>query len=239
MKSHQKESIALSPNISSLEDEIKSSLFLICKKKMNQMFYTLHSWVQNGILSFGTTTWSTYASEPQQRVQDFCLSLSDLSELWRALNVPSRAGHVKYRRAVRDRRIQNHEISLHAAGMLILFRILSPHNPRFFFHHLVPHIYTLKITKHCFETRDTLEKVICLCILQAFFLLLSQFYMNLNYWLTVGSFLQAITFMWNDLRIPRWPQFFQQRLFPFEAKKKLCLSDTSLVACVTWTTQLK
>ena len=33
----------------------------------------------------------TYASEPQLRVRDFCVSLSDLSELRRALNFPSRA----------------------------------------------------------------------------------------------------------------------------------------------------
>ena len=37
----------------------------------------------------------TYASEPQQRVWDFCFSLSDLSELRQALNFPSRARHLK------------------------------------------------------------------------------------------------------------------------------------------------
>ena len=36
----------------------------------------------------------TYASEPQRRVRDFCVSLSDLSELRRALNFPSRAGNL-------------------------------------------------------------------------------------------------------------------------------------------------
>ena len=37
---------------------------------------------------------STYASEPQRRVRDFCSSLSELSELWRALNFPSRASRL-------------------------------------------------------------------------------------------------------------------------------------------------
>ena len=44
MKSHEKESIhpiALSPNISSLEDEPKSPSILICKEKKNQIFYLL------------------------------------------------------------------------------------------------------------------------------------------------------------------------------------------------------
>ena len=36
----------------------------------------------------------TYASEPQRRVRDFCVSLSDLSELRQALNFPSRAGNL-------------------------------------------------------------------------------------------------------------------------------------------------
>ena len=36
----------------------------------------------------------TYASEPQQRVWDFCFSLLDLSELRRALNFLSQAGHL-------------------------------------------------------------------------------------------------------------------------------------------------
>ena len=37
---------------------------------------------------------ATYASEPQRRVLDFCVSFSDLSELRRALNFPSRAGNL-------------------------------------------------------------------------------------------------------------------------------------------------
>ena len=36
----------------------------------------------------------TYASEPQRRVWDFCISLPDLSEVRRALNFPSRAGNL-------------------------------------------------------------------------------------------------------------------------------------------------
>ena len=35
-----------------------------------------------------------------------------------------------------------------------------------------------------------------------------------DYQLNIGSFLPAITFMWSDRQIPRWPQFFQQPLFP-------------------------
>ena len=37
---------------------------------------------------------STYASEPQRSVLDFCVSLSDLLELRRALNFPSQAGNL-------------------------------------------------------------------------------------------------------------------------------------------------
>ena len=44
MKSHEKESIhliALSPNISSLENETKSPSIFICNEKKNQIFYML------------------------------------------------------------------------------------------------------------------------------------------------------------------------------------------------------
>ena len=44
MKGHEKESIhpiALSPNISSLEDETKFPSILICNEKKNQIFYML------------------------------------------------------------------------------------------------------------------------------------------------------------------------------------------------------
>ena len=44
MKSHEKESIhpiALSPNISSLENETKSPLIFICNEKKKQIFYML------------------------------------------------------------------------------------------------------------------------------------------------------------------------------------------------------
>ena len=62
---------------------------------------------------------------------------------------------------------------------------------------------TLKILEHCSGTKDTLKKVIYLCILQGLFLLLCNFHMNLNiqthdltdYQLTVGSFLWVLTFM--------------------------------------------
>ena len=59
----------------------------------------------------------TYASKPQRRVRDFCWSLSDLSEFRRALNFPSRAGHLFIQTG---RRVRNHENSLDAAGRLIL-----------------------------------------------------------------------------------------------------------------------
>ena len=36
----------------------------------------------------------------------------------------------------------------------------------------------------------------------------------IDYQLTIGSFLTAITFMWSDRQIPGWPQFFQQQIFP-------------------------
>ena len=53
-----------------------------------------------------------------------------------------------------------------------------------FFHHLVqqvcPCIWQFEIPMHCFGTRDTLKKLICLSILKAFFLLLCHFHMNLK-----------------------------------------------------------
>ena len=39
---------------------------------------------------------------------------------------------------------------------------------------------TLKIPEHRFGTGDALKKMICLCILQAHFLFLCRFHMNLN-----------------------------------------------------------
>ena len=96
----------------------------------------------------------TIASEPHQRVWDFCFSLLDLSELKQALKS---------------------------------FLGILPLNPCFFFHHLVPHIcpsiwhvIALKTTEHCFGTRDTLKKMICLSISLECFLLLCHFHMNLN-----------------------------------------------------------
>ena len=58
------------------------------------------------------------ANEPQLRVRDFCLSLSDLSELRRALNFPRRACQLEKRTG---RRIRNDENSLHAAGICSSF----------------------------------------------------------------------------------------------------------------------
>ena len=64
--------------------------------------------------------------------------------------------------------------------------------------------------------------MICLSILQALFSCYAIFtwiwayktHDLTNYQLTVGSFLPAITFMWSDWKIPGWPQFFQQQVFP-------------------------
>ena len=47
-------------------------------------------------------------------------------------------------------------------------------------HKFVQVFDTLKIPVHCFGTQDTLKKVICPSILQALFLLLCHFHMNLN-----------------------------------------------------------
>ena len=78
---------------------------------------------------------------------------------------------------------------------------ILPLNPRFFFHHLVPHV--CPSIWHIENSRASLwnqrkRKVICLSISQALFLLLYHFHMNMNiyethdltdYQLTVGSFL--------------------------------------------------
>ena len=56
------------------------------------------------------------------------------------------------------------------------------------FHMFVQAFDTLKIQEHCFGTRDSLKKVICMSILQALFLLLCQLHINLhirtNHWLS-------------------------------------------------------
>ena len=48
-------------------------------------------WMPSVSSSNPLLTAGTYASEPQWRVLDFCVFLSDLSELRRALNFPSLA----------------------------------------------------------------------------------------------------------------------------------------------------
>ena len=81
---------------------------------------------------------------------------------------------------------------------------------------------TLKIPDHRFGTRDTPKKVICLSVSQGPFSCYAIFkwiwtyktHDLTDYQLNIGSFLPAITFMWSDRQIPRWPQFFQQPLFP-------------------------
>ena len=134
-------------------------------------------------------------------------------------------------------RIQNHCIffnggsfpsTLQAAGMLILLEsFLSPGifplSPSFFFDHLVPHvcpsIWHIEHSRASLWNPRYFEKVTCLSVLQGLFLLLCNFYMNLNtqnswpHWLSTYSwqFLPAITFMWSDWQIQEWPQFFQQQ----------------------------
>ena len=47
-------------------------------------------------------------------------------------------------------------------------------------HKIIQVFDTLKIPVHCFGTWNTLKKVICLIVLQALFLLLCHFHINLN-----------------------------------------------------------
>ena len=76
---------------------------------------TLHRWSPERL----TLAKHSNASEPQWRVQDFCLSISKLSELRRALIFSSRVGQLLIRTGCG---IRNYENSLHAAGMLFLFK---------------------------------------------------------------------------------------------------------------------
>ena len=66
--------------------------------KVCSHFRWLHQEVENDLWydveSIATEVCGTYASEHQLRVWNFCVSLSDLSELRRALNFPSRAGNL-------------------------------------------------------------------------------------------------------------------------------------------------
>ena len=55
---------------------------------------TLRKNVRQNLIPWPLPIWPTYASEPQRRVRDFCVSLLDLSELRQALNFPSRAGNL-------------------------------------------------------------------------------------------------------------------------------------------------
>ena len=71
---------------------------------------------------------------------------------------------------------------------------------------------TLKIPVHRFRTWDIQTKVIRLSRLQISFEV--KTHDLIDYQLTVGSLLPAITFMWSDQQFPGWPQFFQQELFP-------------------------
>ena len=61
---------------------------------------------------------AAHASEPQRRVRDFCLSISDLSELRRDFICLSQAGRLYL---WKGSGFWNFENSLHVAGMLILF----------------------------------------------------------------------------------------------------------------------
>ena len=134
----------------------------------------------------------TYASVPQRRVSDFRLSLSYLSELRRAVNFLSRAGHLWKRTGCRIRNPQN---SLHAAGMLILYELgilswNSVSRPPLFLPPYCSTSLSKRLTlrkfqsivlepeilwKRWFARAFCKQKVICLSILQALFLLLCHF----------------------------------------------------------------
>ena len=101
---------------------------------------------------------------------------------------------------------------------------ILPLDPRFcqFFHYLVSHVcllITFKIQVHCFGTRDTLKKMICLSISQALFSLVMQFsheseHSKLKTSLIINLLLSV--FYGKSLscevidKNPGWPQFFQQ-----------------------------
>ena len=84
---------------------------------------------------------TSFASEPQCCVWDFCCSLLELSELRKALVFSSLASQCWI---LTGSGIQNYKNSLHNAGMLThfwsFFGIL-PLDPLFFFHHLVLLVY--------------------------------------------------------------------------------------------------
>ena len=68
----------------------------------------------------------SHASEPQLWVWDFCLSISELSELRQALIVPVGVDSLKCRREVESESLSDDQKlrkSLVAAGMLICFKI--------------------------------------------------------------------------------------------------------------------
>ena len=158
---------------------------------------------------------ATYASEPQRRVRDFCVSFRTCrswDELW-------------ILRAEKSETQQLPPQCRHAHSFRILSRNSASWPPLFFtilLHKFVQVLDTLKIPVRCFGTRDTLKKVTCLILSYTLFLLLCHFIWIWTYkthdltdhQLIVRSFLPAITFMWSDWQIPGWPQFFQQRLFP-------------------------
>ena len=129
---------------------VKKHLCLLCwwaRLFVNCSLSTLSIWqdcpAQHARAAGWLTAAFTYASEPQLRVRDFCVSLSDLPELRWALNFPSLAGHPWI---WTGSKIWNHKNFQHAAGMLLQipsfesFLGTLPLKPRFFFHHLVLHV---------------------------------------------------------------------------------------------------
>ena len=129
---------------------------------------------------------SSHASVPERRVRDFCLSLSGLSELRRALNFLSRAGHFQIRMGSV---IRNQENTLnaaacrHAHSVRILSWNSAPLLP-LFFHHIIPQG---RASIRHFENSCALlwnprhfEKMISLSISYAPFLLLCHVHINLN-----------------------------------------------------------
>ena len=116
-----------------------------------------------------------YASEPQRCVWDFCVSLSDLSEV-----EFSESG----RQPINTRRAERSEtqeiLTMQACSFFSNpFSEFCFLTPAFFFtillHKFVQVLDTLKIPVRCFGTRDTLKKVTCLILSYTLFLLLCHF----------------------------------------------------------------
>ena len=105
---------------------------------------------------------------------------------------------------------------------------ILPLNPRFFFHHLVPHvcpsIWHIENSRASLWNQRNSEKGDLPEHFASTFSLVIPFpheYEHIRnsrpHWLSTyrWQFSTGITFLWSDQRIPGWPQFFQQQLFPY------------------------